>query len=95
MKVLITAMKTEEGKKVTFFQTLHEETENIKHELVEVEGVEDKEGFTKEVVFNAQTKKYEFAYVEVPKTRLQEVEEELEKTNQALQEWILSQANQE
>ena len=91
MKILVTAMRNNDDKKIVSTQFLSEETENIKHELVELALLPEKEGYTQEVIYDKKSKSYKLHYVEIPKSELEIVREELKKTNQALQEFLLSQ----
>ncbi len=91
MKILITTMQNNDGKKIVSTQFLSEETENIKHELIELEPLPEKEGYTQEVIYDKKSESYKLHYVEIPKSELEIVREELKKTNQALQEFLLSQ----
>lgn len=90
MKILVTAMRNNDDKKIVSTQFLSE-TENIKHELIELEPLPEKEGYTQEVIYDKKSKSYKLHYVEIPKSELEIVKEELKKTNQALQEFLLSQ----
>ena len=90
MKILVTAMRNNDDKKIVSTQILSE-TENIKHELIELEPLPEKEGYTQEVIYDKKSKSYKLHYVEIPKSELEIVKEELKKTNQALQEFLLSQ----
>ena len=94
MKILVTAMRNNDDKKIVSTQFLSE-TENIKHELIELEPLPEKEGYTQEVIYDKESKSYKLHYVEVPKTETEKLREELKKTNKALQEFLLSQEEDE
>lgn len=95
MKILVTTMKNNDDKKVISTQFLPNETENIKYELIELEPLPEKEGYTQEVIYDKKSKSYKLHYVEIPKSELEIVREELKKTNKALQEFLLSQVGDE
>lgn len=94
MKILVTAMRNNDDKKIVSTQFLSE-TENIKHELIELEPLPEKEGYTQEVIYDKEFKSYKLHYVEIPKTETEKLREELKKTNKALQEFLLSQEEDE
>lgn len=94
MKILVTAMKNNDDKKVISTQFMVE-TENIKHELIELEPLPEKEGYTQEVIYHKESKSYKLHYVEIPKSETEKLREELKKTNKALQEFLLSQEEDE
>ncbi|MGP1448145.1 MAG: hypothetical protein ACTTKQ_00445 [Filifactor alocis] len=94
MKILITTMRNDYDKKIVSTQFLSE-TENIKHELIELEPLPEKEGYTQEVIYDKKSKSYKLHYVEIPKTETEKLREELKKTNKALQEFLLSQEEDE
>lgn len=94
MKILVTAMRNNDDKKIVSTQFLSE-TENIKHELIELEPLPEKEGYTQEVIYDKESKSYKLHYVEIPKTETEKLREELKKTNKALQEFLLSQEEDE
>lgn len=78
MKILITALKTGDGKKVMEYTKLEAETENIKHELIELEPLEEKAGFTQEVVYDNKTNSYKFEYKAIPKSELEQLKDGLD-----------------
>lgn len=84
MKVLVTSMKNESETIVANYQILSAETENIKHELVEVEDLPEKKGYSKELVYDKDLKKYKFEYQELPLTEEEKMNEEIIKLKQAL-----------
>ena len=82
MKILITTMQSgEDAKEIISTHFLSDETENIKHELIELDKMPEKEGYTQELVYDKESKGYKLHYVEIPKT-----EEEL--TLEALKEQV-------
>lgn len=78
MKLLITTMKNNDDKKIVSTQFLSEETENIKHELIELAPLPEKEGYTQELVYDKESKSYKLYYVEIPKSETEKLREELE-----------------
>lgn len=95
MKILITTMRNDDDKKIISTQYLSQETDSIKHELIELEVLPDKEGYTQEVIYDKAKQQYKMQYKEIPKSELEIVREELKKTNKALQEFLLSQVGDE
>lgn len=84
MKVLVTSTNNGEEKTVTYAQMLSAETDNIKHELVEVEDLPEKKGYSKELMYDKDLKKYKFEYRELPLTEEEKMNEEIIKLKQAL-----------
>lgn len=82
MKILVTTMQSKKDvKEIVSTHMLPDESENIKHELIELVPLSEKAGYTQELVYDKESKTYKFHYVEIPKT-----EEEL--TLEALKEQV-------
>ena len=82
MKILVTTMQSKKDvKEIVSTHFLPDESENIKHELVELAPLPEKAGYTQELVYDKESKSYKFDYAEIPKT-----EEEL--TLAALKEQV-------
>lgn len=76
MKILVTAMRNNDDKKIVSTQFLSE-TENIKHELIELEPLPKKDGYTQVVRYDKEKRQYELEYEEIPKTPEELLEERL------------------
>ena len=82
MKILVTTMQSKKDvKEIVSTHMLPDESENIKHELIELVPLSEKAGYTQELVYDKESKSYKFNYVEIPKS-----EEEL--TLEALKEQV-------
>lgn len=82
MKILVTTMQSgADVKEIVSTHMLPDESENIKHELIELVPLSEKAGYTQELVYDKESKSYKFNYVEIPKS-----EEEL--TLEALKEQV-------
>lgn len=77
MKILVTTMKNNDDKKVVSTQFLSVETENIHHELIELEPLPKKDGYTQVVRYDKEKRQYELEYEEIPKTPEELLEERL------------------
>lgn len=77
MKILVTTMKNNDDKKIVSTQVLSQETENIKHELIELEPLPEKEGYTQVVRYDKEKRQYKLEYEEIPKTPEELLEERL------------------
>lgn len=86
MKILVTTMKLQEDKSIVSSQLLQEETDNIKHELIYLEPLPDKEGFQQIVVYDKASGSYKFEYEELPKTQDNLQEERIALLEKALSE---------
>lgn len=86
MKILATTLKNKDDKKVISFQFLSNETENIQHELIELEPLPEKEGYTQVVQYDAKKKQFKLEYEEIPKTQEQILEERLRVVEKAAAE---------
>lgn len=86
MKILITSMLSGDGKSVVQSRKLPAETEHIRHELIEIAELEEREGYSQELVYDKEQKKFKFEYKEIPKTSDQEQEERLKVLEKALTE---------
>lgn len=86
MKILITTMRNDDDKKIVSTQFLSEETENIKHELIELEPLPEKEGYTQVVRYDKEKRQYELEYEEIPKTPEELIEERLRVVEKAAAE---------
>lgn len=84
MKVLITEMQSEGKKVLVGYQVLSNETENIKHSLIEVEAVTEKEGYKSVIYFDEEANTYKFVLEELEKTQEEVLEEEVTKLKKAL-----------
>lgn len=76
MKILVTAMRNNDDKKIVSTQFLSE-TKNIKHELIELESLPEKEGYTQVVQYDKAKQQYKLEYEEIPKTPEELLEERL------------------
>lgn len=86
MKILITTMKNETDKKIISTKFLSDETENIKHELIELEPLPEKEGYTQVVQYDKAKQQYKLEYEEIPKTPEELLEERLRVVEKAAAE---------
>ena len=86
MKILVTTMRNDDDKKIVSTQFLSEETENIKHELIELEPLPEKEGYTQVVRYDKEKRQYELEYEEIPKTPEELIEERLRVVEKAAAE---------
>lgn len=86
MKILVTSMASDREKSVLQSQILPAETEHIRHTLIEVEELEEKEGYSQELVYDEEQKNFKLEYKEIPKTSDQEQEERLKVLEKALAE---------
>lgn len=77
MKILITTMRNDDDKKIISTQFLSEETENIKHELIELERLPEKDRYTQVVQYDKEKRQYKLEYEEIPKTSEELLEERL------------------
>ena len=79
MKVLITTQYNPEDKttKLLQYQNLLQETENIKHSIVEIEELQPKQGFMITMDWDNEKKTVIQKYVEIPKTKEEELEDKL------------------
>lgn len=77
MKILITTMRNDDDKKIVSTQFLSDETDNIKHELIELEALPEKEGYTQVVQYDKAKQQYKLEYEEIPKTPEELLEERL------------------
>lgn len=91
-KYIVRFTKEKEGKKVYDFQSVDQE---LIHEYHEVDELPYKEGFFAETYWDEEENKLKQRYVEIPKTETEKLREELKKTNKALQEFLLSQEEDE
>lgn len=73
MKYVVTTMDTGDTKQVINQQMLPAETDSIKHELIELEPLEKKAGFTQEIVFDGKT--YKLEYKAIPKSKIEQLED--------------------
>lgn len=79
MKILITTQYNPEDKttKLLQYQNLPQETENIKHSIVEIEELQPKQGFMITMDWDNEQKTLVQKYVEIPKTKEEELEDKL------------------
>lgn len=91
MKVLVTSMNKGIGKSIVQSQILPAETEHIRHALIEVNELEEKEGYSQELVYDEAQKNFKFEYKEIPKSSVQEQEERIRVLEKALAETLKSQ----
>lgn len=98
MKILITTQYNPEDKttKLLQFQSLSQETENIKHSIIEIEELKPKQGYTIVTEWDNEKKTVVQKYIEIPKTKEQELEEKLkaiqeqvEQSNKAIEDLLM------
>lgn len=77
MKILVTTMKNNDDKKIVSTQFLSQETDSVKHELIELEVLPNKEGYTQEIIYDKEKQQYKLEYEEIPKTPEELLEERL------------------
>ena len=79
MKLLITLQNNPEtnSKTLIYQQTLSPETENIKHSIVEVEDLPEKQSFTIVREWDNEKQTITQKYTEIPKTKEQELEDKI------------------
>lgn len=68
MKILVTTMKNNDDKKIVSTQFLSQETDSVKHELIELEVLPNKEGYTQEIIYDKEKQQYKMQYKEIPKS---------------------------
>lgn len=98
MKILITTQYNPEDKttKLLQYQNLPQETENIKHFIVEIEELQPKQGFMITMDWDNEQKTLVQKYVEIPKTKEEELEdklkaiwEQVEQSNKAIEDLLM------
>jgi len=79
MKILITTQYNEDTKtnQLLYHQLLPQETENIKHSIAEIEELKPKQGFMITMDWDNEKKTLVQKYVEIPKTKEEELEDKL------------------
>ena len=79
MKILITTQYNPEDKTTKLFQhqNLSQETENIKHSIVEIEELQPKQGYSIVTEWDNEKKTVVQKYVEVPKTKEEILEDKV------------------
>lgn len=92
MKYLIRFKKSDTGSSFVDMQLVQDE---LIHEYHEVDELSYKEGSYIETYWDESEKKLKQRYVEIPKSETEKLREELKKTNKALQEFLLSQEEDE
>ena len=98
MKILLTTQYNPENKSTTLlqFHALSQETENIKHSIVEIEELQPKQGYTITIDWDDEKKTVIQKYVEIPKTKEEELEdklkairEQVEQSNKAIEDLLM------
>lgn len=86
-------IRIKNGKPVDF--ETYSEKEEYTPKFVEIEPLEPKEGFHIDTYLDEKEVTVKQRYVEIPKTDVEKLREELKQTNKALQEFLLSQVGDE
>lgn len=86
-------IRIKNGKPVDF--ETYGEKEEYTPKFVEIEPLPQKEGFYIETYLDKTEAMVKQKYVEIPKSETEKLREELKKTNKALQEFLLSQEEDE
>lgn len=98
MKLLITLQNNPEtnSKTLIYQQVLSPETENIKHSIVDIEDLTEKQGFTIVREWDNEKQIVTQKYTEIPKTKEQELEdklkaiqEQVEQSNKAIEDLLM------
>lgn len=88
MKILVTTLSVEDNKKIVATQWQTEETGNIKHELIELEKLPEKEGYIQIVIYDEKKKQFKLEYEALPKTQEQILDERLNTVEKAIAETL-------